>query len=482
MIIIEVIVAIYKKSPVHMHSMDYEAIISSLSAMNPWWTSGVVPAWAAPATERREVERLMGLLEGDRVPVIAGLRRSGKTTLVHQAIAHLSKQGVRPQDLVYASLDDLALRTMGPEVIPAIIEAHRRQHGTGKGTRYYFLDEVQSVNDWAVAVKNVWDRKNNVRVVVTGSAGLLLRGATAESLAGRATGLELGPWEIRDWIGLREEAPSGVDLMDLVTGGHRILNEEGLIERTHLLDATMPHVGQYLLRGGLPEGATVESEQEYFRNLGDDVIERVLFRDIPTLHQVRRPDKLARLLLLLADGRGFPVSVDSLAKAIDSHHDTVESYLSYLVSSRLVIQVPTYSRGERKRQRRRCKYYLADTGMQNAIEKRDTRLLGDDQVMGHVAEQATIIHLARLVGRHGGRLHYGPPHGGREMDFILEMGGDVIPIEAKYRKCVRRSDLSAVKAYCEGLTDKPPVMITREESGVRDGVVLVPLWLMLLTE
>jgi len=463
--------------------MDYEAIISSLSTMNPWWTSGAVPAWAAPATERREVQRLLQLLEGDRVPVIAGLRRSGKTTLVHQAIAHLIEGGERPRDLVYASLDDLTLRTMGPEVIPAMIEAHRRQHGIGEGgKRYYFLDEVQSVDDWAVAVKNVWDRMKDLRMTVTGSAGLLIRGATAESLAGRATGLELGPWELRDWTGLRGEPPSGIDLMDLVKGGHRLLTDEGLIERTHLGDATMPHLGQYLLRGGLPEGANVGSEAEYFRNLGDDVIERVLFRDIPTFHDVRRPDKLAKLLLLVADGRGFTASVDSLARAIDSHHDTVESYLSYLVSSRIIIQVPSHARGERKRQRRRYKYYLADTGVQNAIDKRDSRLLGDDTAMGHVAEQATAIHLTRLVGRHGGRLHYGPSHGGREMDFILELGGETIPIEAKYRKSVRRSDLSGVRSYSEGLTDRPPVMITREEAGVRDGVILVPLWLMLLTE
>ena len=68
------------------------------------------------------------------------------------------------------------------------------------------------------------------------------------------------------------------------------------------------------------------------------------------------------------------------------------------------------------------------------------------------------------------------------MDFILELGGETIPIEAKYRQIVRRSDISAVKAYCKGLSDNPPVMITKEESGVRDGVVLIPLWLMLLTQ
>ena len=462
--------------------MDYEAIISSLSTMNPWWTSGVVPDWAAPATERREVSRFMDLMDGDRVPVVAGMRRSGKTTMVHQAIARLIVQGKRPQDLVYASLDDLTLRTLGPDVIPAILEAHERQHGIGQdGTRFYFLDEVQSVDDWAVAVKNVWDRRKDVKLAVTGSAGLLIMGATAESLAGRATRLELGPWELRDWASLRGGSPPGIGFTDIVTGEHRILSEEGLIERTHLRDATMPLLGQYLLRGGLPEGATVESELEYYRNLSDDVIERVIFRDIPTLHDVRRPDKLAKLLLLVADGRGFPQSVDSLARAIDSHHNTVEGYLSFLVSSRLLLQVQTFARGERKRQRRRSKYYLADTGVQNAIEKRDSRLLGDDQAMGHVAEQATAIHLTRIAESYGGRLHYGPSYGGREMDFILEMGGDVIPIEAKYRRSVRRSDLRGVKAYCEGLTDASPVMITQEESGIRDGVILVPLWLMLLT-
>ena len=464
-------------------SMDYEGIISSLSSMNPWWTSGVVPAWASPTTERREVKRFMELLKGDRVPVLVGLRRSGKTTLVHQAISHLIEKGERPQDLVYASLDDLTLRTMGPEVIPAIIEAHQRQHGIGiDRVRYYFLDEVQSVDDWAVAVKNVWDRRKDVRLAVTGSAGLLIRGATAESLTGRTTGLELGPWDLRDWTALRGEPPSRVGLMDLVTGRHRLLTEEGLIERTSLRDATMPFLGQYLLRGGLPEGASIDSELEYFRNLSDDVIERVLFRDIPTIHEVRKPDKLAKLLLLVADGKGFPLSIDSLAKAIDSHRNTVESYLSFLVSSRLILQVPSFARGEHKRQRRRSKYYLSDTGVQNAIDKRDARLLGDDKAMGHAAEQATAIHLARLALRHRGRLHYGPPHRGREIDFILELGGETIAIEAKYRQSVRRSDLSAVRAYSESLGNASPVMITREESGVRDGVVLVPLWLMLLTE
>jgi predicted AAA+ superfamily ATPase len=463
--------------------MDFENIISSLSTMNPWWTSGVVPTWAAPTTERREVGRFMDLLDGSRVPVIAGLRRSGKTTLVHQAIAHMIDRGERPRDLVYASLDDLVLRTIGPEVIPAIIEAHERQHGTSKdGTRYYILDEVQSVNDWAVAVKNVWDRRKDVKLAVTGSAGLLIRGATAESLAGRATRLELGPWELGDWAVLGGEAPSRVPVMDLFSGRHPILTEEGLVERTSLRDATMPLLGQYLLKGGLPEGASVESELEYFRNLSDDVIERVLFRDIPTVHEVRRPDKLARLLLLVSDGRGFPASIDSLAKAIDSHRTTVESYLGFLVSSRLIIQVPSFARGERKRQRRRYKYYLSDTGVQNAIDKRDSRLLGDDMAMGHVAEQATAIHLTRLVERHGGRLHYGPSYGGREMDFIVELGKETIPIEAKYRKSIRRKDLSAIKAYCEGLSDRPPVMVTKEEAGIRDGVVLVPLWLLLLAE
>ncbi len=442
-----------------------------------------MPSWAAPATERRELHRLLKLLDGDRVPVIAGLRRSGKTTLVHQAISHLMSSGANPRDLVYASLDDLTLRTMGPEVIPAIIEAHRRQTGIGgQDVRYYFLDEVQSVDAWALAVKNVWDRSKGSRMIVTGSAGLVIRGGVAESLTGRATGLELGPWELRDWIGLRDEAPRGVDAMDLLGGEHPLLTDKGLIERTHLRDATMPQVGHYLLRGGLPEGANAESEAEYFRDLGDDVIERVLYRDIPTVHDVRRPDKLARLLLLLAAGRGFPASVDSLGKGIDSHHDTVESYLSHLVSSRIVIPVPSHAGGERQRQRKRYKYYLADTGVQNAIDKRDSRLLGDDTAMGHVAEQATAIHLARLVARHRGRLHYGPPHNGREMDFIVEFGDLTIPVEAKYRKSVRRSDLAAVKRYSEGLTDAPPVMITREETGVRDGVVLVPLWLFLLTE
>ena len=72
--------------------MDYEAIITALSTMNPWWTSGVVPTWAAPVTERRELRRLLRLLEGDRVKMCL----IGKKNRLYTAADFEREWGVKP--------------------------------------------------------------------------------------------------------------------------------------------------------------------------------------------------------------------------------------------------------------------------------------------------------------------------------------------------------------------------------------------------
>lgn len=462
--------------------MDLEEIIRILPVMNPWWSSGSVPSWAAPETRRKEFHDLMKAVQQERIPVLAGLRRSGKTTIMYQAIEELIHQGVPPKNIIFTSMDNLAFQDMGPEAIIDVMEAHRQLAGpVDEGSSYYFFDEVQYIPDWARALKTVWDRKTGDRYVVSGSAGLIVKGASGESLVGRATTLELGPWDLEDWTRLSGSDATGVGFLELMDGPSPLESVGGLQGLDALRRMVSDRVARYLVVGGLPQAAMTEEAIPYLKYLFEDVVERVLFRDIPSMYDIRRPSKLARLLYVIADKSGHPLTVDGLAKALGLRHETVESYIEHLLASRVVLELyPLGSEYVRSRSGR--KFYLADTGIQNAVMNKDTGILSDPQDMGHLAEQAVAVHLSRLARRHWARLSFGHRHKGTEVDFVLEKGGALYVFEGKYKGSPRPRELRSVARYAEGVRARRAIVVTRDTFDEREGCLLLPLWLFLMTE
>lgn len=133
---------------------------------------------------------------------VAGARQVGKTTMVGQ----IARQSGLPAR--FASADGPTLQ--GPEWIEAQWEAvrslvdppsptgSRRPGGVARKGALLVLDAVQKVSGWSEMVKRLWDAdtRNEVplRVVVLGSAPLLVRRGLGEGLTGRFEVLYLPHW------------------------------------------------------------------------------------------------------------------------------------------------------------------------------------------------------------------------------------------------------------------------------------------------
>jgi len=463
--------------------MDLEPIKPILESMNPWWSTKVVPGKDAPTFRRIELDTLQASNERPRIPVLTGLRRTGKTTLLHQTIAWLIGRGVRPERLLYVTFDDLVLRGMGPHAFQAVLDAHDELRGTAPGEMTYaFFDEVHNIPDWARALKVIWDRKGPLRMAATGSVGLLVRGGIGESLAGRAETIDLGPMDLADWAALRGTRVGRVPLASLM-GAEGPGEGPGRGPAVGIEHAALrPLLGQYLLRGGLPEAALEEDLVILQRHLYEDVVDRVVLRDIPLVYGVKQPAKLGRLLAIIAARSGLPLTVEGLRAAVSLQRETVEDYVTYLVGSRVVLELVSYSGSHMAALKRARKYYIADTGLTNAIMRRGPSATSDATVMGALAEQAVAIHLDRLAGRGWARLTYAPAHRGSEVDFVLESSEGPLPIECNYRSEVRDREVGRLDAYREGMGARQAIMVTKDTLERRGDCVLVPLRLFLLTE
>jgi predicted AAA+ superfamily ATPase len=192
------------------------------------------------------------------IQVVAGPRQTGKTTLVRQ----IAPQAGMP--FRYASADEPALRERG--WIADQWEAARLEAGdAGRGGTLLVLDEIQKIPGWSETVKRLWDEdtraKRPLKVVLLGSAPLLIQRGLTESLAGRFEALRLPHWSFAE---MREAFGFSLD--------------------------------QYLYFGGYPGAAPLIGEPErWARYIADSLIETTISRDVLLLARVDKPALLRRL-------------------------------------------------------------------------------------------------------------------------------------------------------------------------------------------
>jgi predicted AAA+ superfamily ATPase len=340
--------------------------------------------------------------------VVAGPRQVGKTTLVQQVIADLAIAAHT------ATADDPGLRDRA--WLEAQWEAGRMLARGPSDAAVLVLDEVQKIRDWSETVKRLWDEDaasgRDLRVVVLGSAPLLVQRGLSESLAGRFETIRLTQWsfaEMRDAFGWDLE--------------------------------------RYLVFGGYPGGAALADDFERWRDyMLDALIETTLSRDILLLTRVDKPALLRQLFRLGTDYSGQVLSYQKLVGQLQDagNTTTLAHYLELLRGTGLLAGLQKYA-GSRVRQRGSSPKLVAlDPGLMTAmtgLSPADARADGDH--WGRLVETAVGAHLVNTAGRD---LEVGWWRAGdREVDYVLSGRGDVLAIEVASGR--RKPSLPGLEAF-----------------------------------
>jgi predicted AAA+ superfamily ATPase len=335
------------------------------------------------------------------IQTVAGPRQVGKTTLVRQVVAELGL----PAHV--ASADDPGLRDRtwleGQwEAGRLLTRAERLGSVSNTGSRpvVLVLDEIQKVRDWSEIVKRLWDEDGaaglDMRVVILGSAPLLVREGLSESLAGRFEVVRLGHWSFGE---MREAF--GWDL-----------------ER-------------FLFFGGYPGGAGLTDDLERWRGyMLDSLIETTLSRDILLLTRVDRPALLRRLFRVGCDYSAQIVSYQKLVGQLQDagNTTTLAHYLDLLGDAGMLTGLQKYA-GSRVRQRGSSPKLLAlDTGLISAMSTwTPTAARSHPEYWGRLVESAVGAHLVNTAGRDLEVTWWRERD--REVDFVISGSKGVLAIE-----------------------------------------------------
>lgn len=411
-----------------------ESVLKVLTAYNPWWKSGTVNPKMSKTYKRFAFHEAMKRLDQTsirRTVVLTGARRVGKTTIQYQMIEALLSRGIPPQKVVFISMDHPMLKLSG---FNDILECYHENIYAEQDV-YYFFDEVQYAPDWDKWLKTIYDMQPDTQIVATGSASPALIKGNQESGAGRWSVIQvptLSFYEYCELLGLeRPNIPANLKTTHLLHMTQQ--------ERTQImlqLSKVQNHFIRYLQVGGFPELALADNDIMAQQIMREDVVDKVLKRDLPSLYNIRNATELERIFLYLCNVSSEIVSIEAIAKELNGvSRPTVENYIRYLESANLIYQSWPVNMADKKVLKARPKIYIADAAIRNAVLMDDS-LLTDPTEMGKVVETAVYKHVAAFYYQQATSVGY--YRGGKkdkEIDIVVDYHNtNNILIEVKYRE------------------------------------------------
>ena len=328
--------------------------------------------------------------------VVTGPRQVGKTTLVQQVVERVAAP------TRFASADEPTLR--GREWIEQQWEAARlATREAGRRGAVLVLDEIQKISGWSETVKRLWDEDTRARrplkIVLLGSAPLLVARGLSESLAGRFELLHLPHWPF-----------------------------------TEMHDAFGWSLETYLFYGGYPGAVPLVREpRRWARYVLDALVETTISRDVLLLSRVDKPALLRRLFELSCRYSG---QVLSYTKMLGQLHEagnvtTLAHYLDLLGGAGMVVGLQKFA-GQAVRSRGSSpKLQVLNTALVTAQSGRSIKeARADHEFWGRLVESAAGAHLANAAAAGVCELFYWRERN-REVDFVVRAGRGVTAIEVK---------------------------------------------------
>lgn len=257
------------------------------------------------------------------VQVITGVRRSGKSTLAHRALAGTP--------YAYANFDDERLSGMASDQLNNLLEALYTVYGDFK---YLFLDEIQNVDNWHLFINRL--HRNDIHVIITGSNSKLLSRELASHLTGRYSTIEMFPFSFREFL-----AAKGLPQMAEATA-----KSQGLLIR---------YFNEFMTDGGFPEIISGEPKDSYAGNL----FEAIVTRDIIYRYGIRHIRTFREVAHYLAANSGTEISYNRIKNLFGlGSENTARNYVSYLEEAWLILTLPKFSFKKQESLRNRKAYVI----------------------------------------------------------------------------------------------------------------------------
>jgi len=341
-----------------------------------------------------------------KATAVIGMRRTGKTTLLHQIRARRLRDGVDRVRLPYLNFEDERLAGLVAGDLHVIVEEYYRRFPAFRGREVvtWTFDEIQVVPGWERFVRRLLDAEK-VEILLSGSSAALLSREVATAMRGRAWPVALYPFGFDE--ALRHRGGPMPESADFLRAAERSALEHAFLE--------------YLDGGGFPEAQGLGDAARHRLLL--DYVDVAMMRDVVERHSVTNITGLRWLVRHLLGNAAGLFSVEKFYAALKSQgiaisRDTVHELLGYLEDCFLIRTLWVDTGSERRRMVNPRKAYPVDPGLIPVFDR-----VGKANV-GHALETAVLVELLRR----GTEVAYLRTPEGHEVDFVARSPGSGVEL------------------------------------------------------
>ena len=426
-----------------MKPFSKEQIANKIKFENPWWSTGAIDDYYASMKRRLYFDLFSPLVyekSVKRAVVLMGPRRVGKTVMLFHLIQDLIDTGVSPKSICYLSIENPIYSGLSLEELLLYFLEITEQ--TPLNEHYIIFDEIQYLKNWKLHLKTLVDSYHKIKFIVSGSAAAALKLKSNESGAGRFTDFMLPPLTFHEYIDLK-------DLSKLITLGSKTW--KGVSKnyfQTEDIQELNKHFVDYINFGGYPEvSLSKEIQSDPGRYIRNDIIDKVLLRDLPSLYGIKDVQELNLLFTTIAYNSGNEFTYEQLSINSGVAKNTIKRYIEYLEAAFLIRVINKIDQNSKKFKRATSfKIYLTNPSLRSAlfspIEK-------DGDFIGNMVETAIFSQWGHNTGF---KPYYARWKGG-EVDIVSLSAEKQKPLWAveikwsnRYVKSIHK--LSNLKSFC----------------------------------
>lgn len=414
--------------------------------------------------KKRLIEpKISKLFEIFPIVSITGPRQSGKSTLIQH---YTSKQKEKWEYISLDNRDTLLNIKEDPTLFTKSIKSN------------IAIDEAQKAPELFHSLKQLVDEKLPYKIILSGSANFLLLKSISESLAGRVGLLELEPFSIAEAYNLKPN-----NLVSKIIESRSIDELQNKLIKLQRKKITDEELLDFILYGGFPKLQELKPEQRW--TWFSQYISTYIERDLRDLSQIANLDAFQKVYKLFAFQTAQLLNMSNIASDIGIDSKTVAHYLSILESSYQCAKLSAYFSKQRKQVIKSPKVFYMDTGLVNFHQKNtDNASMLNRGAWGHILETFVYSELHKEIKDMTipASLHFWRTNNGAEVDFIIEYGAKLYPIEVKASAQINPLELRGLESFMEAENKKVDFGIvlyrTDKVQFIKKNILGIPLKLL----
>lgn len=403
----------------------------------------------------------------NRAVVLMGPRRVGKTVMLHHTIQELLDRGVPAQKIIFITVENPVYTNIAlEELFKYALESLGNQ---SPKNCYVFFDEIQYLKNWEIHLKILVDTYRKTQFIVSGSAAAALKFKSNESGAGRFTDFLLPPLTFYEYIHINKLDYLMVPSTMLWKGSSRSFYDTTNIQ---LLNE---HFVKYINFGGYPEIIfSPQMQKNPGRYIKQDIVDKVLLRDLPSLYGIKDVQELNRLFTTICFNTAHEFDYEDLSRTSGVKKHLIKTYIEYLESAFLVKKISRVNQTGKTFQREvKFKLYLSNPSLYAALFT--PVVITNESKMGDLVETAIYAQWMHRDWFHPYYAHWGKG----EVDMVGIDDGTLKPVwalEIKWsnRYAEKPNELKSLIAFCtkNRLSSALVTTIDKKEQQVYKGITL----------